>query len=240
MGAGHGEDGSEGGGHGDGGGAMELRTALLGGGPAPPSTLLDPRVCECCSTDAATTSEGPIVVYRDRSAGEVRDVAVVRATAEGWSAPRTLHADGWEIHGCPVNGPAVAADGGRVAVAWYTAPGGKPRVLLVFSADAGASFGPPVMIDHDRPLGRVDVALDDGGHALVSWLGSVGERAEIRLRRVSPSGEPGPVQPIAATTQKRSAGVPRMVRDGDRLVFVWVEDAKPTRLRAAVLPLGPW
>ncbi len=219
-------------------GPMELRTALLGGGsdePVPASTLLDGRVCECCATDAAMTSAGPIVVYRDRDDDEVRDVSVVRATGDGWSEPRTLHADGWQIHGCPVNGPAVAAQGERVAVAWFTVVDETPRVQLAFSGDAGSSFGAPTVVDGETPLGHVDVGLNDDGAALVSWLGTAGEGAEIRLRRVTSSGELGPVRVVAETTTKRSAGVPRMVRDGDRLIFAWVEDAKPSRLRVGVL-----
>lgn len=221
------------------GGSTELRTAVLGDEPTPAATVLDDRACECCSTDAAQTSEGPIVVYRDRGDDEVRDVSIVRATADGWSEPRTVHHDGWQIHGCPVNGPAAAADGIRVAVAWFTVTAEEPRVQVAFSADAGATFGSPVVVDGARPLGRVDVALDREGHALVSWVGSVDEtKAEIRLARVASSGEIGEVRVIAETTPKRSAGIPRMILDGDRLVIAWTEDGEPSRVRAGVLPVG--
>jgi hypothetical protein len=220
------------------GGSMELRTAVLGSEPTPAATVLDERVCECCSTDAAQTSEGPVVVYRDRDSDEVRDVSIVRATAEGWSEPRTVHEDGWQIHGCPVNGPAVAADGARVAVAWFTVIAEEPRVQVAFSEDAGATFGPPVVVDGKGPLGSVDVTLDGDGRALVSWIGSVDEEtAEIRLARVA-AGEVGEVRVIAETTPKRSAGIPRMVLDGDRLVIAWTEAGEPSRVRVGVLPLG--
>jgi len=236
--------------------AMELRAALLDPAamatPEPPAAdVLDRRTCECCDTDAAITAEGPIVVYRDRSPDEVRDVAVVRRTAEGWSRPALVHADGWKIHGCPVNGPAVAASGSRVAVAWFTAAGGAPRVQVAFSGDAGATFGEPIAIDapedpHRAPLGRVDAALDDDDRALVSWLAAAddgadgtGGGAEIRLAVVDPATGSVLARKIASTTAERSAGVPRMVRTGGdgvgRLVFAWVEDAEPSRIRAAVL-----
>ncbi|MEE8524382.1 MAG: sialidase family protein [Thermoanaerobaculia bacterium] len=217
-----------------GGGAMQLRSVRLGASAPGASTLLDERVCECCDTSAATTAAGPLVVYRDRGPSEVRDVAVVRATGEGWSEPVVIHADGWQIHGCPVNGPAVAADGNRVAVAWFTAAP-RARVAVVFSDDAGASFGAPAVVDDGDPLGRVDVALDARGRALVSWMGSTDDGAEIRWRRVERDGDVGPVGVVAATTAKRSAGVPRMLRRGDELLFAWVEDAEPSRLRVAVV-----
>lgn len=222
-------------------GPMQLRTTRLGtaGGPEPAaSTLIDDRVCECCETDAALTSDGPIVVYRDRGESEVRDVAIVRAEADGWSAPAKVAADGWQIHACPTNGPAVAADGERVAVAWFTAAGGEPRVKVAFSADAGRSFGEPVVVDATRPFGRVGIALDAAGDAWVSWLAEVEERGELRLRRVTPSGDLGSVDVVTETTVARSAGVPRLLSTGDQLILVWVEDREPSRLRMAQRQVG--
>lgn len=220
-------------------GPMQLRTRRLGGaGERGPSVVLDGRVCECCPTDAASTSQGPIVAYRDRSESEVRDIAVVRYTEAGWTEPALVHADGWEIHGCPVNGPAVAADGDRVAVAWFTAAGAGPRVSVAFSGDAGASFGDPVVVDGEGPLGRVDLVLDGGGRAWVSWLDTVGEGAEVRLRSVAPSGQLGAVTTIVETEAARSAGVPRIVGRGDELVLAWVE-GDPSRLRVGLMTIGP-
>jgi len=219
------------------GGGMQLRTARLADRGPEGSTLLDDRVCECCTTDAALTADGPLVVYRNRSPSEVRDIAVVRATDEGWSEPALIHQDGWQIHGCPVNGPAIAADGDRVAIAWFTAGGAKARVMTTFSSDAGKSFAEPTVIDNAMPLGRVDVALDEDGQALVSWMASSGEGAEVRWQRVASDGARGPQHVATATTAKRSAGVPRMIRHGDRLLFAWVEDGEPSRLRAAFVPL---
>ncbi len=218
-------------------GSMQLRTARLETGGPTPSTVLDERVCECCQTDAALTDAGPIVVYRDRDSEEIRDIAVVRHTGAGWSQPATLHADRWQIHGCPVNGPAVAAEDQRVVVAWFTAAEATPRVRVAFSRDAGASFDSPIEVDSGKPAGRVDVVLDSAGHAYVSWMGTAGDEAEIRLQRVSSSGELGEVQRIASTTGKRSAGVPRMVRHDRDLLLTWVEDVEPSRVKAAVVSL---
>jgi hypothetical protein len=214
-------------------GSMQLRTALLSGGLPQEPTVLDSRVCECCSTDAALTSEGPVVVYRDRSDEEVRDIGVVRLTAAGPTEPTLLHDDGWQIQACPVNGPAIAAEGRRVAVAWFTAAGGEARVRLAFSDDAGTTFGEPIPIDLEAPLGRVDIELDGEGNAWVLWLARDAKEGEIRLLRVSPTGEKGAPIPIARTAASRAAGVPRMLRHGDSLLLAWVEVGEPSRLRTA-------
>lgn len=228
------------------GGAMTLRTRIL----APDrgaERLLDSRVCECCQTDAVWTHRGPVVVYRDRSAEERRDVAIVRLTHEGWSEPAPVHRDGWRISGCPVNGPAVAAgeatpDDPRgdelVAVAWFTAVGRRPRVQVAFSEDSGTSFHPPVVLDDRAPAGRVDVVLHQG-EAFVSWLGG-GDPAPIRLRRVARDGALGEPFTVAETSGSRRSGFPRLQRVGERLALVWVEvgHVDGPRLRFKELAVG--
>ncbi|MEO8035672.1 MAG: hypothetical protein ABI837_14650, partial [Acidobacteriota bacterium] len=155
----------------EGAGDMQLHYAsLTGEAPAAADTMLDPRVCDCCQTAMAITAEGPIVAYRDRSPSEIRDIAVVRRTASGWSAPKTLHADGWKLSGCPVNGPQLAASGPNVAVVWYSAADGKPRVQVAFSRNAGVTFSDPIRVDEQHAAGHVGVALLADGSVIVTWV----------------------------------------------------------------------
>src|SRR5882724_5766876 len=81
-------------GHGPSTNEMTLRYATIDGkGQLSEEVLLDPRVCDCCQTSAALTSDGPIVVYRDRSEKEIRDVSLVRFFKGRWTQPRTLNVD---------------------------------------------------------------------------------------------------------------------------------------------------
>lgn len=222
---------------GEAGGEMSLvHTTMNGDGILGAETVLDGRICDCCQTDAARAGDAVVVVYRDRSETEVRDMSIVRFAEGRWSAPRTLAADGWEINGCPVNGPAIAADGSKVAVAWFTAPADKPRVKVAFSDDGGVTFGSPIVVDDGRPLGRVDVAMLDGGAALVSWL-EQGEKgaATLRLRRIAGDGSRGDAATVAVSTGARSSGFPRMARSGGRVVLAWRDAAEPPRVRTAAL-----
>jgi len=196
--------------------------------------VLDDRICECCQTSAALTSEGPIVAYRDRSDKEVRDIYFVRRQGEGWSRPQPVHADNWEINGCPVNGPSVAADGRRVALAWFTGEGDSPRVQIAFSGDAGATFGIPTRVDDGEALGRVDVVMLEDGSALVSWMAGGTEGGANKVRRVAPDGTLGPVAIVARTDVSRSSGFPRMARLGDTVHFAWTQFGKPSRVRTAI------
>jgi hypothetical protein len=217
-------------------GQMTLRYATVGrDGKLASESVLDTRVCECCQTSAALTSEGVVVVYRDRSDEEVRDISVVRLSRGGrWSAPRTVHADGWRIDGCPVNGPSVAASGRRVAVAWFTMAGGTPRVRLAFSKDAGATFEPPVEVSDGDPIGRVEVLTLADGSALVCWLEKTVGGAELRARRVCPGGTRGPSIVVAPSASTRSSGFPQMARAGNTVVFSWTS---PDGIRTAEMPV---
>ena len=219
-------------------GPMTLRYAtLLPDGELQAEAEIDESVCDCCSTDALRAGDGAIMVaYRDRTAGEVRDISVSRLEESRWSSPRTIHADNWEIAACPVNGPAVAGQGDRVAVAWFTAARGDAVVQVAFSRDAGRTFGRPLRVDHGNPLGRVDVDLLEDGSALVSWLENDEGRAQIFLRRVNPSGALQSI-PVATTSQARSSGFPRIVRFGNEIILAWTEAGDPSRIVTATVSM---
>jgi hypothetical protein len=234
-------------GHGHGAGDMALRTALIAD-TIGESTVLDPRVCECCNTSAAITSDGPIIAYRDRDRGDVRDISIVRRARDrngeggpgGWTKPATIHDDSWGISGCPVNGPAVDAAGRDVVAVWYTASRFEPRVLAAWSTDGGATFGIPIVIDAEKPLGRVDVALDDDGHAIICWLAAGGEKAEVRLARLSSDGTVATRTTVAETGSGRTAGFPKIAQAGHGWLVVWtdVPPGAESRVRAAVVVLA--
>lgn len=218
--------------------AMTLRTATVDaqGRVAGGETELDARVCDCCQTDIATTSDGLVVAYRDRSEDELRDISVVRATSDGWSEPQTVHRDGWRIAACPVNGPAVAAHGATVAVAWFTAPD-MPRVRLAFSSDAGRRFAPPLEVAAGRLAGRVDIVLLDEQRAVVSWLAEGASGAEIRAQLWNRDGPASAPLTVASTSVERASGFPRMALAGRALLFAWTDTATTPIVRTALLEL---
>lgn len=198
-------------------GRMDERRRLVG------ARELDGRVCDCCMTAAAHTSAGLLVIYRDRSEDEIRDIYHVLRTDDGWTGPLPVHRDGWKIPGCPVNGPAVAADGDRVAVAWFTAAGNRPAVKLAFSRDGGRSFDEPIVVDDTTPAGRVDVTLDTAGRAWLSWLDGDTEPGRIRLTRFAPDGDVTKAMDVARVDTGRSTGFPVLGRVSEGLVLAWTD-----------------
>ncbi len=196
--------------------------------------IVDGDVCSCCNTDMAETAAGPIAVYRDHDAGEIRDISIVRLVDGKWTAPAPVARDGWRIGGCPTNGPAAAAAGNRAAVAWFTAAGDSPRVQVAFSSDAGASFSAPIRVDGGQPVGWTDVLLLDDGRALVSWLERTGEgTGEVRLRVVGDAGLTAPIA-VASATSGRTTGIPMIARAGDAVLVAW----RDGRVKTARVPLS--
>jgi len=74
------------------GGSMSLRSRRIANGVLSPVELLDDRVCDCCQTCAVAAADGPVVVFRDRSEKEIRDISALRRTAAGWAKPVAVHA----------------------------------------------------------------------------------------------------------------------------------------------------
>jgi hypothetical protein len=222
----------------DGTGDMSLRAAFFDrDGRQQSEDAVDLRVCECCPTAAAATSDGVIVAYRDRSPEEIRNINVVRLAGGKWSEPVTVHDDQWEINGCPVNGPALSAGGRTVAVAWFTAPNDAGRALAAFSEDGGQHFGNPIRIDDAGSLGRVDIELLLDGSAVVSWIELADGKAAFKFRRIDRTGQRSAPVTVTDIGANRNSGYPRMARKGNELLFAWTGTDDTLRVQTAVARL---
>ncbi len=220
--------------------AMNVRAAIItSDGQITNDTVLDFKTCDCCQTSAAITSNGPIVVYRDRSDNELRDMSIVRLVDGSWTKPSIIHADNWEIKGCPVNGPKASAIDSNLAVVWFTAANGEPKVKLIFSDNAGESFSTPIIISEVSPSGRVDVAMTNKDEAIVSWLENIEGAAEIRAMSVNKSGSKSKSIVITSTSAARSSGFPQMELVGDKVYFAWTDVSdSASKIKSAVVNLS--
>ena len=201
-------------------------------------TVLDTMTCDCCQSELAMTTQGPVLAYRDRTAAEVRDIVVVRKTAEGWGEPVLVHPDNWVMAGCPVNGPAIASQGDNVVVAWFTAADDKPLVQVARSTDAGASFRPPVVLEQGNAVqGRTAVAVD-GTQAWILWIREDAGGQSLWLSRRTPdlSTELQRLEVAKLQGRGRATGYPQIVlRDGvAHIAWTDIVDGVP-RLRGAIV-----
>lgn len=236
--------GGAGGGHdGHGTGAMTVRFGTFDGAWKQTAEMpIDTRVCECCPTTAAVTSDGLIAAFRNRTEDEIRDIYVSRFENGKWTEPKAVHNDNWQIAACPVNGPMLSARGRDVVISWFTGVDDPGRAYVAFSRDAGRTFGAPIRVDDVATLGRVDVELMPDGSAMATWIELADRRAEFKVRRLHVDGTRGAPLKVADMATSRSSGYPRVARHGNELVFAWTEvvtatpGSRPTtQVRTAVV-----
>jgi hypothetical protein len=206
-------------------GAMSLRAAVVDPtGKKISEWELDNKTCDCCQTTAAITSTGPVVVYRDRSDEEIRDLSIIRLVNDAWTTPQPVHKDNWKIAGCPVNGPRISGKENNLAVAWFTAANDTARVNVAFSNDGGETFETPIRIDEAETIGRVDIELLDANRAVVSWM----EGSVIKARIVYRDGTKDSSWQVANSSTARASGFPQMTKAGNQLLFAWTDEVDKT------------
>ncbi|PIW04762.1 MAG: hypothetical protein COW40_07805 [Cytophagales bacterium CG17_big_fil_post_rev_8_21_14_2_50_40_13] len=228
---GHGTDTH--GGHGE-AGAMTLRAGIFNPqGNTIDEWELDDRVCDCCQTAAALTDNGPIVVYRDRSETEIRDMSIVRWVNGEWTPPTNIAIEMWEMPGCPVNGPAVIANGQNVAVTWFTAKNGFPQVKIAFSQDAGASFTDATVVSEGATIGRLGLTDLANGNVAVSWMDNQNDLALIMLAEYDQKGMLLKRVKVAESKASRSSGFPVITSLGNTVYMAWTEVNEETVVKTA-------
>ena len=228
--------------HGHAKGAMTIRSAILdSNGNIVNQNVIDEMVCECCQTSMAISGGIPIVVYRNRSDGEIRDIYFSRYIDSNWSDPEPVHDDGWEINGCPVNGPNVDSYGDNVVVSWFSASNGRPKVNLKFSTDNGRTFGDKILIDEveNSPLGRVDIEFISETEAMISWLSSLDGKGKLLIRKIKTNGEIGPIKVVGEVSTERSTGFPQIEKFNDDVYISWTDNSElGKKVRVTKIPLS--
>ena len=207
-----------------------LRSVILhADGTKSAERLLDEQVCDCCDTAGVVLPNGKtIVIYRNRSEEEIRDIYLVREdplAPEGKVATDlALSADQWKIQGCPVNGPAITNQGRFVMVAWYTKFQGRlPQVKAVLSRSGGSKFViPSILAGGDRTIGRVEAAYLPQGEVLVSWLEQTDDgKAQWVMRKIPKKGLPGGKRVLGTVADSRDSGFLSMRSTETGVLAIW-------------------
>ena len=207
------------------GNAVQLRSTTVGkDGTLGKDIPLDLRACSCCQTSGAITGNGTVLIaYRDRTADEIRDISIVRRQNGIWSDPINVHADGWEISGCPVNGPAISAQQTDAVVAWFTGADNIATIKVAFSEDSGITFGPAFQVGSGEGVGRVDTLMLATGDALISWVEWTSDGEALMSCLATKNDGCVARQTITEHTATGSFNFPKLVRSGDTIYLAWTQ-----------------
>jgi hypothetical protein len=144
---------------------------------APAERELVKGVCYCCKTAAAAGRGGRVhAAWRHVYPGNIRDIAFISSFDGGrtFGAPIRVAEDGWQIAGCPDDGPAIAmSPDQQVHVVWPTVIAGpEPRgALFHASSRDGRAFTTRVRIPtlgSPKPS-HPQVAVVDDRQLVVVW-----------------------------------------------------------------------
>ncbi len=114
-------------------------------------------VCPCCKTSLLAAADGTLYLsWRQVLAGDLRHIAVASTTDGGKSfGERVIVSDDqWQLHACPVSGPAMSESNGKLTVTWYTAGNaGEAGLYSADSSDGGKTFGPRRLVSSSAAAG---------------------------------------------------------------------------------------
>ncbi|MBL4643165.1 MAG: sialidase [Flavobacteriaceae bacterium] len=212
--------------------AMTIRVAEVSSdGTIFNETQLDARTCDCCQTSISMTQNGPMIVFRDRSNKEIRDIYFSQKINNTWTNPVVVYNDNWEINGCPVNGPKVVSNSNNTAVSWFTAAEGNPKVKVSFLS--GSTFNEPIVLNDVDAIGRVDVAFINDNEVVVSYMETDDYGTYLRCKKVTKNGVISKAITVAKINSGRSTGVPQLEIMNGFAYMVWtVSVEKKNQLKA--------
>ena len=223
-------------------GPMSLRSAIVSeNGEVIEEFEIDSKVCDCCQTSMTVANGTPIVVYRDRTDQEIRDISISRYIDGSWTNPQLINNDGWVINGCPVNGPNIDSYGDNVVVSWFSASNGIPKVNVKFSNDRGYSFSEKIYVNdlNNIPLGRVDVEFIDNDEILISWLSSLDGKGLLLMRKINSKGNLGKITSFENISTQRSTGFPQIEKFKDNIYISWTDSEGETKnIRTFKVPVS--
>lgn len=209
--------------HGEQNRAVYFAASSDGGRTFSPNRRVANEACPCCKTAVVVSGGGRVYVgWRQVLPGDFRHVAVAASDngGETFEAPTVVSDDRWELRGCPVSGPALAAgEGGALRVLWYTAgEAGAPGLYSAESADGGRTFGPRRALAEGSLRGSPLLLRDGRGLAFAVYEGA-GEsvsRGLWRVRLGEGTGDAEGASPVAVGESASAA------TGGERLNVAYV------------------
>jgi hypothetical protein len=214
----------------EGNSSIYLARSIDGGRTFQKNVRVTGNVCPCCRVTIAFVTDKVVLGWRMVEPGDVRDIHIATSLDKGqtWSKPTLVARDGWKINGCPHVGPAMAALGSRLYVAWFTEGSGDPAINLAFSDDGLKTFSPKQRISGDTfdPT-HPQLTANDEKVALVFQARSAKQsqgwgRVAVYYREIYPGGATSEL--IRAAEGKANVSFPNVALGLSGRIFIgWTQ-----------------
>lgn len=208
-------------------------TLATAGSPVRPITG---GVCYCCKTAVTPIAAGGVALaWRHVYPGNFRDIAftVSRDGGRTFATPVRVSEDGWQLEGCPDDGPAMAVDrDGTIHLAWPTlvAGNGKDATTGIFYARSrdGLRFSPRVAVPSEGTPHHPQLTSRSDGSIALAWDEVINGSRRIAFA-TGTAGRDGRV----AFTRRMLSGLetgmyPALAVASDGLVVAWTSGAPDT------------
>jgi hypothetical protein len=224
AGSGHGEQNRE----------LYFAASTDGGRSFSKNRLVASEACPCCKTALAASADGRVYVgWRQVLPGDFRHIAVAASSDGGasFAAPTVVSDDRWELQGCPVSGPALAAgERGSLRVLWFTAgEAGRPGLYDAESSDGGRTFAPRRVVREGNLRGTPVLLRDGKGELLTVFEGANESGAGAIWRAKSDGADASPVTAGASAAAAARAGRIYVAYVSTGGVWLALSDNAPTR-----------
>jgi len=204
-------------------------------------------VCYCCKTALAVRDNRLYAAWRHVYPGNLRDMAFTTSSNGGrtFAAPVRVSHDGWEIDGCPDDGPAIAVDARRaVRMVWPTViPGASPRGAIFYASSTdGRTFTRRVQVPTLGSLkpSHPTLALDAHGRVVVTWDELVNGR-RIVAARLGTIGSAGTITfgPHEILNEQGNGLYPVVTTSGDTTIVAWTTGGSDSVINVRRITLRP-
>jgi hypothetical protein len=215
----------------------------------PVETRVAVDVCFCCKTSVAVGPDDAVyVAWRHIYPTNLRDMAVARSTDGGrtFGDPVRVSADGWQIDGCPEDGPAIGVGAnGIVHIAWPTVVQDGPQRKAVFysySADAGRTFAPRLRLDDEAARHAAHPQLSiSGSDVAIAWDETTADGHRIQVRDVRSSTQPTwtpDIQPARTVGTVDTLASPAIAPLPDGWAVAWATGSGASEIEVRRIPRG--
>lgn len=217
----------------------QLFVGTLDGTVAP--TAIARGVCYCCKTALASGPDGRMyAAWRHVFSGSERDIAFTMSddvAGPAFRQPVRVSDDGWQLDGCPENGPALAVDASRrIHVIWPTLVRGDDEALRLFHASSvdGLAFSARSPLPSQGSAFHPQLLATRDGTLIAAWDELIAGSRRVRVARAQASQDGGYAFSIVPGSDAMAGAYPALANAGTHVVLAWAEPVENGESRVAV------